>query len=219
MHIYIRGTRKMPIFLDDEDRWMFLDSVYRANRRDLEPMKRGSLFLPNRAPIGEPMVEILAFCLLENHFHLQIRVKNAADASKFMQRLCGGVTKRWHKKTGHSGRLFEATYRRKIIKDEYQARVLFAYISVKNAAEASGINLETASSGELVTGALGYKFSSLPDYYLRRNLPIVEKSHFLERFPSLAALEEFVSERPKTKSQKRAWRQFPLKLPPNNVRR
>ncbi len=208
LHIYVRGVRKLPIVTDEEDRWMIIDSMYRANRRDAKPVKPGALFLPGRASTQNPMVEILSFCVLENHFHIQIKVKSAADASKFMHRLCDSITVRWQKKTRQKGRLFEATYRRKLVRDEYQARVLFAYISVKNAAEAAGINPATAQLDDLIEAAMGYSFSSLQDYYTGRNLPVAEKGYFLSRFPNIASLREFVSERPKKRAQRKIWRQI-----------
>jgi len=143
------------------------------------------------------MVDIFSFCVLENHLHLQIGVKSAADASKFMQRLCTGITVSWQKKTGGSGRIFEATYRRKLIKNEYQSRVVFAYINIKNAAEGSGIDANSASLGELIAAAMRHKFSSLQDYYGERNLPIIRRDDFLEKFPTLTTLEAFVNSRPK----------------------
>ncbi|HEY4507437.1 MAG TPA: hypothetical protein VJJ47_00935 [Candidatus Paceibacterota bacterium] len=206
LHIYLRGARGLPIVDDDEDRWAFLDAAYRANRRDPAPLEPGALFLPGATVHPDPLVDISAFCVLDTHYHLEIETRNGTDGSKFMQRLGSSFTTRWHGKYETTGQLFEAGYRVRPVKSEGQAQIVFAYISVVNAAEAAGASREWSSSDELIAAATSYKFSSLPDYYLDRQLPLVtKKERFLEPFPNLDALRDFVALRPNELDSVASW--------------
>lgn len=75
-HIYNRGHNKQAIFLTPRDYkrfkqtiyyYQFKDSKIRFSRFKKEILKS---FLSIE---GEKLVEILAFCLMPNHFHLQLK--------------------------------------------------------------------------------------------------------------------------------------------------
>lgn len=89
MHIYNRGNRKAPIVKDSKDKWRFLRMLYYFNNRfnppnifrELKKLFRSDLnrqfVWPRNWPSRKPIVKILAFALLENHFHLLVSKRDA----------------------------------------------------------------------------------------------------------------------------------------------
>lgn len=199
IHVWMRGTRKLPIVTDEDDKWLALDSLYRMNDRAPVRKRKGTLFPPTPVPIPleERLVDIVAYCILENHLHLQLLAERGEDVSEFVRRLSISLTAQWRKKTGHTGRLFESTFRRRVLRDAYQERVAFSYIQVKNGAEGAGIDPKTANIDEMIAAAASYKFSSLADHYLGRNLPIVSKGRMTDFFPTISDLRDFASRHPR----------------------
>lgn len=66
-------------------------------------------------------INIVEFCLMSNHFHLLVQEpsneKQILITSKFLQRLQNSYGKYFALKYGHSGRVFQGTYKNKIITD------------------------------------------------------------------------------------------------------
>ena len=89
-HVLNRGVDKRDIFLDDQDYFRFIHNLFEFN--DSNPaINYGRSLLAetqlidlrnqssrNQSSIRKPpkfIVEILAFCLMPNHFHLLLRQK------------------------------------------------------------------------------------------------------------------------------------------------
>src|SRR3989344_1060267 len=92
-HIYNRGTDKRKIFLDWRDHWRFIALLYVANSQsvihlsDHEGKDPISLLDLPREKI---LVDIGAYCLMPNHFHLLIRETGDGNISRFMLKLQTG---------------------------------------------------------------------------------------------------------------------------------
>jgi REP element-mobilizing transposase RayT len=52
--------------------------------------------LLRRAKDAVPGIEVLAYCLMPNHWHLVLRPRRAGDLSRFVQRLLTGHVRRHH---------------------------------------------------------------------------------------------------------------------------
>jgi putative transposase len=84
----------------------------------------------------DPMAETYAWCLMKNHFHFLIRIKdmeeikteNKIQSSQSFSNLCNAYTKAFNKKYNRHGALFERPFRRKQIEEENYFRNLVAYI-------------------------------------------------------------------------------------------
>ena len=79
-HLYNRGVEKRTIFLKSEDYVRFVHDLWEFN--DASPatnterrFQRGLVIheVPNR--VFKTIVEILAWCLMPNHYHLMLRQK------------------------------------------------------------------------------------------------------------------------------------------------
>jgi REP element-mobilizing transposase RayT len=121
-HIYNRGTDKRNIFSDENDLNRFLQSMQEFNVLDpigsiyehcrtkkTPPPQFGSLAskLHKR---DDPLVNIVAYCLNPNHYHLILEQISENGIEKFMQRLGTGYSKYFNNKNERSGGLFEGKF-------------------------------------------------------------------------------------------------------------
>lgn len=89
-HITQRGTNKMQIFLDDEDRLYFLQALKEYAE------KTGT--------------KILAYCLMGNHFHLLLVPKDTQFLGKCIHGATFRYAQHFNKKYERSGRLWQNRY-------------------------------------------------------------------------------------------------------------
>lgn len=113
---------------------------------------------------SNPLVEIIAYCLMPNHFHLLIREIEEDGMSTFMHKLVTAYTMRFNKKYNRSGGLFTRAFRSKHIPDDRYLRHVFSYIHL-NPTDLIAENMrdkDVLLSNEDL--AVRYDFSSLADY-------------------------------------------------------
>lgn len=106
-HVMSRGVDGRDIFIEDSDRVEFLDRLRRI--------------------VEDASANVLAYCLMGNHFHLAIRVGSTSLAS-IMQRVLTSyaqVINRRHHRRGH---LFEARYKAIICLTDAYLAALIRYI-------------------------------------------------------------------------------------------
>lgn len=148
-HIYNRGVEKRIIFEDKIDYARFLESMVEFNT--IDPI--GSLYelsfshLATRSPSTEPLVEIVAYCLNPNHFHMILKQVAEHGISKFMKRLGGGYSWYFNNRYKRSGSLFQGPYRAKhVSRDEYLLR-LSAYVNLNDRVHLLGDQVAKYGSG------------------------------------------------------------------------
>src|SRR3989344_8713263 len=88
-HIYNRGTEKRNIFSSRRDYERFLALLYLSNGEiPVHSQLQGSTLKEvQKNDQGKKLVEIIAYCLMPNHFHLLVSEKNQNGISRFMQKL------------------------------------------------------------------------------------------------------------------------------------
>lgn len=98
-HVCARGVGKQLIFEGDEDRWEFLELMRECCR--------------------EAGVTVIAWCLMGNHVHLVLAdYEDAMSAA--MHRLLLTYARRFNKRTGRTGHLFQNRFdRRSLDTDRY----------------------------------------------------------------------------------------------------
>lgn len=142
-HIYNRGTRKLPIVRDDQDRARFLAMLYFLNtgylphdwKRDVRSEQAAVGEWPAGWPEQKPLVQIISYVLLDNHFHLLLKEIHPGGIAKFMQRIGIAWTKNFNEKYQESGSLFQGPYRSRHITSQADMINLSLYINVKNGLE------------------------------------------------------------------------------------
>lgn len=96
-HIMVRGNERKEIFLDDDDRTRFLDTI--------QKMK------------GFNNYDIYAYCLMSNHAHLLIR-EGKDSIQRSMKRISVSYVYYFNKKYGRVGHLFQDRYRSEAVEEE-----------------------------------------------------------------------------------------------------
>jgi putative transposase len=90
-HVLNRGNGRQMVFHDDEDYASFVELIGLACKRR--------------------RMRVLAFCLLPNHFHLVLRPHKDGDLGRWMQWLLTSHVRRYHRKYGGSGHIWQGRYK------------------------------------------------------------------------------------------------------------
>jgi len=183
-HIYNRGVDKRNIFLENDDYVRFIHDLFEFN--DITPAKQFSRCqnsIENTACYKkrEIIIEILAYCLMPNHYHFLLRQKKELGIAKFMQRLGTGYTMYFNKKYQRSGTLFQGTFKAILINDESYFKYVPYYIH-SNPLSLFNPNWKKIDieSIEKATKFLeNYRWSSYLDYIGQKNFPSIVSNQFL----------------------------------------
>ena len=205
VHVYNRGNRKQPIVRDAKDKWHFLEMLYYFNDestlmnpfREVQGLFRTGLnksfVWPLTWPERKPLVKIMAFSILENHFHLFLKEIQEGGITKFMRRLGTGMATYFNEKYQETGRLFQGPYKAKLVEEEMYLKYLSVYVQVKNTFEMypEGFGEAVKNFDKAYEWATQYPYCSLADYADKRNSPIIEKDILGEFFPKPKEYKEF----------------------------
>lgn len=213
VHVFNRGNRKQEIVRDDKDRWNFLQMLYYFNSdySPLNPMQtlkkilksdfNTKLTWPSGWPERKQLVNLHAFILLDNHFHLILEELVENGIAKLMQKLGTGMTNRFNRRHKETGRLFQGSYKARLVDDENYFRHLFAYLNVKNAFEMypGGLRRAISNFDAAYDFAIRYKFSSLGHYVLKSDSNMEKlmgnDEMFRAAFPDPDEMKKFARDR------------------------
>lgn len=170
-HVYNRGVNGMKIFRDQEDYAVYLNYL----RRHLDPM-------PARDPSNRALVwlyddiELTAFCLMPNHFHLLFHQLNERALPLLMKSVNAAYSRYFNKKYNRYGPLFQGIYKASMIVDESYLQHISRYI-----------HLNPAKYRE-------YEWSSWPYYIGQKHAEWLKCERILGMFDSLAQYINFHSD-------------------------
>jgi putative transposase len=106
-HVTSRGDRREPIYRDDTDRLTHLAVLEQAlDRFD---------------------AEVLAYCLMGNHFHLVLHTRQA-NLSRLMRHLNGVYTQRFNQRHGLVGHLFQGRFKAILVDRDAYLLALCRYV-------------------------------------------------------------------------------------------
>lgn len=140
-HVYNRGVEKRDIFLDELDFKIFLSYLKTyLLPKDIEAL--GKILSSNESSFAEKIkaekevplknfsseMDLIAYCLLPNHFHLLIRQKNSDGINRFMQAFTTRYAIHFNKKYHRAGSLFQGVYKAVLIRTEEQLLHVSRYI-------------------------------------------------------------------------------------------
>ncbi|OHB15369.1 MAG: hypothetical protein A2431_03720 [Candidatus Zambryskibacteria bacterium RIFOXYC1_FULL_39_10] len=171
-HIYNRGVGKMNIFKDEEDFKVFLfrlkenlfpELIKKDNRPKLSYRRK---ILPPKS------FDLIAYCLMPNHFHLLIKQNSDISISTLVLKLCGGFSKYFNKKHDRIGSLFQDKF--KAVKIYKNDQLLWTSLYIH----------ENPIKAGLTDNLSGYKWSSYLDYAGLQNNNLCKKDIILEQFNS-----------------------------------
>ncbi len=137
-HTLSRGNRQQAIFLSDHDRHTFLKTLGRMSERF--------------------EVDIIAFVLMDNHYHLLLRT-NRPNLSRSMQWLGTTYTTIFNLRHSQKGHLFQGRFKSILVENEPNLMQLSCYIH-RNPHRAG-----------IVQRLIDYPWSSYPAYAYNRRHP------------------------------------------------
>jgi len=189
-HILNRGVDKRNIFLDNQDYFRFVHNLFEFN--DPSPVFNLGYFLNRNQSIDlrsryikrkprKLIVEILAFCLMPNHFHLLIRQKEKGGITKFMRKLGVGYAKYFNQKYQRTGALFQGRYKAVLVNREAHFIHLPYYIHF-NPLDLLMLDWRIGkikNYKKAIDFLNSYRWSSHLDYAGRKNFPSVTQREFL----------------------------------------
>lgn len=161
-HVYNRGVEKRVIFQDHEDYSKFIGLLKTyLTKPTLQGVtlkdENNHTISPSRALNNyAEQVDLLAYCLMPNHFHLMIRQSTDRGMVGLMQSLLTKYVIYFNKKYKRVGGLFQSTYKTVKISSEEQFTYITKYIHRNPLPEhPTRLHLE---------GLREYKYSSYGNY-------------------------------------------------------
>jgi len=198
-HVYNRGVEKRDIFVDESDYYRFIYGLYEFNDEQAASNTRyrsKSINKPNNYPIimmnkasRLPLVDILVFTLMPNHYHLMLRQVNENGITRFMRKLGTGYTMYFNKKYDRSGVLFQGKFKAEHLHKKSHFLHLPHYIHTNPLQ----LNTRGRTSIEYL---MEYRWSSFRDYAGKSSFPFVTSRDFLiDSFGGEQGVVKYTSER------------------------
>mgnify|MGYP001565584500 FL=1 len=196
-HIYNRGNSKQIIFLDQEDHNHLVKLLYLCNSTKsivYRDISKNSYDFDRE----ETLVNIGAYCLMPNHFHLLVKEKTENGISKFMQKVSTAYSMYFNKKYKRTGGLFEGKFKARHLNIDRYLKYIFSYIHlnpiklIESKWREKGIKNIKGAVAYLKT----YQYSSYLDYLNedRLRLKILDKKEFPKYFLSGKSFQEEIIE-------------------------
>lgn len=172
-HVFNRGVEKRDIFMDDIDYQIFLYYLF-IYVVPLEQVliKHPHLPIRLRGKNLSEEVEILAFCLMPNHFHLLIKQKNYDGVSRLLKQLTNAYARYFNDKYKRVGGLFQGRFRAVPIETNEQLLHTSRYIHLNPLIADITKDLKT------------YQWSSYPEYITKKDETICSKETISFFFPA-----------------------------------
>ncbi|MBJ7347822.1 MAG: transposase [Thermoleophilaceae bacterium] len=122
-HVYNRGGNRQLIFRDQEDRIVFMSLLKRYLGNQTSENRDGKPFRSFQKDI-----DLLAFCLMPNHFHFVVRQRSAPTMADFMQRVMTSYAMYFNRRHKRTGPLFEGPYQGRLVDDDRYLQRVIAYV-------------------------------------------------------------------------------------------
>jgi len=182
-HLYNRGVEKRNIFLDEQDYAVFLS--YLKNYllpKDLPNLKsiaadpevgwreREKALKLLRMNNFNGNLELIAYCLMPNHFHLLIKQKEANIIDIFTNSLLTRYSMYFNKKYKRVGTLFQDVYKAVLVSTDEQLLHLTRYLHRNPISQ--GVPLRS------------YRYSSYPIYLDYKSFEWIKPTEILSFFAS-----------------------------------
>ena len=178
-HIYNRGNGKMDIFRDDQDYLNFLKRI----RLALGKMKGVAPSLDRFVPFEPNTFSLISYCLMPNHFHLQIEQCGEVPLGKLLLKVCTSYSIYFNRKYDHVGHVFQDQFKAVPVQSENQVAALSAYIH------------QNPGVAGLVDAPDKWVYSSYPDYIGLRKGDLVDFDSVLSQFGNREEYRLFVEGR------------------------
>ena len=184
-HIYNRGVEKRVIFKDNRDYTRFVKGLVVFNDtkliHDFNDRLKNIL---NKSHQRKPLVDIIAFCLMPNHYHLLLKQRIDNGITEFMRKLGGGYVNYFNLKYKRVGTLFQGKFKSVLIHNDSQFLYIPHYIHLNpldlifpDWRETKKINRK-----QITNFLEKYEWSSYRDYIGNNNFDLVLSKDFIGEY-------------------------------------
>ncbi len=163
-HVFNRGIAAQPTFSDKRDYMRALETLffYQNENPPVRYAKFLTLSRQQRSEILDKMaerkhllVEIIAYCLMPNHFHLMLKQQADNGISKFMANFSNSYTRYFNTKYKRYGPLYQGKFKAIRVETDEQLFHLSRYIH---------LNPYSSYVVKTIEDLENYPFSSFPEY-------------------------------------------------------
>lgn len=189
-HVYNRGVEKRDIYLDHQDYVVFLS--YLRDYLSPEEVASEKIFPSRKLKNYSQSINLLSYCLMPNHFHLEIRQSSRMAMANFMRSLLTRYSMYFNRKYHRVGCLFQGNYKAVMVISDDQLVYLSRYIHRNPASN----DLDDLTSGLDLEVLRKYRYSSLVNYLGEVKQAWVKCEEVLGLFSKLengSTYESFVS--------------------------
>lgn len=191
-HVFNRGVEKRPTFTDKRELTRALQTLKFYQYPNLKLSLSKFLRLTDQEKEKfltklnntDKQVEIIAYCLMPNHFHFLLKQKLENGISNFLANFQNSYTRFFNTKNNRVGPLFQGIFKAVLLEDDNQLIHLSRYIHLNPIAS-------FLIKPELLKD---YQWSSYPEYLNLSEENITEKQIVLGLFPSISKYGEFVQD-------------------------
>jgi len=181
-HIYNRGVDKRTVFEDKQDFFQFIQMLdYFNQEKSLGGMEKykypKNLKQQNRIL---PLVEIVAYCLNGNHYHLILKQVADKGISKLMQKVGTGYAMYFNQKYKRTGALFGGKFKSKYV-DADSLNYVGVYVNLNDK-----VHKKKRGSTSLLTHV-----SSWNEYMDKSKLKLCKKDYLLRDFKHKDAFKKY----------------------------
>ena len=186
-HIFNRGVNKNEIFLSQDDYKQFLNAAIHYKTKNTrysyekrfkishDPVSLQSLQL-NRAL----KIDVIAYCLMPNHFHFLVKQESDRGITSFMRHLMNSYSHFVNLKYKRVGPLFQGRFKAVIVDSDEQLLHLSRYIHLNPLVS------------NLVSDLESYPWSSYVSYIGKRVDNLANSQAVLNSFKSKSDYRQFV---------------------------
>lgn len=191
-HVLNRGVDKRKIFLDNQDYFRFIHDLFEFNNQERVNNVFYSFYkfndigcrnIKDKKP-RKLLVDIHAFCLMSNHYHLLLSPRVENGIPKFMKKMNMGYAKYFNEKYKRKGTLFESRYKSILITEHAHFLHLPYYIHLNplDLKFSSWREKKLKNYKEAMAFLEKYRWSSFLDYIGKKNFPSITNRKFLLDF-------------------------------------
>ena len=187
-HTYNRGNSKQKIFQNREDYERFVKLLFLSNGNNsfkIHFIKDDIVYDFDR---GGQLIDIGAYCLMPNHFHLLIKEKTENGTSKFMQKLTTAYVMYYNEKYKRTGSLFEGKFKSEHLDKDRYLKYIFSYIHLNPVKLIEPKWKETGikNKNKTIDFLKDYRHSSFKDFFkeVRIESNILNIKAFPDYFPT-----------------------------------
>lgn len=182
-HVYNRGSEKRQIFDTKKDFQHFIKAIKYYQLEGPKPkfsrFSSISLFKPE---LSKKIVDIIAYCLMPNHFHFLVRQTKDGGITEFISKLTNSYTRFYNTKYNRIGPLFQGEFKAVLVEYDEQLLHLSRYIHLNPLV------------AYLIKDLTDYEWSSYNEYVNNKKEGICSKQEILAFFNSPKEYKQFISD-------------------------